>query len=166
MVKKSPKKAVKKVAQKPAKPSPSKKVMSKKVKISPKLEKSLEKAEEELEEIGGEMEFTFDDSHEKASHEPVEESKPNSVSLKASKPIGSLRKGDKVVIDGKTYEVDAHTILIDHGSTQEMALELFDPKTDTDYQLRYFSDQVETSLELYELQEIVYVRKQMSTVVW
>lgn len=87
------------------------------------------------------------------------------VSIKASKPITSLKKGDKIKIDGKDYEVDAHYVMIDHGKTKEMALEIFDSK-DEDYQLRYFLDQVETSLELYELQEILYVKKQINNVEW
>ena len=63
-------------------------------------------------------------------------------------------------------EVDAQIVLIDHGSTREMAVELFDAKTDKDYQLRYFSDQAESTMEFYELQEIVYVRKKAKSVSW
>ena len=85
---------------------------------------------------------------------------------KSFKVIGQIKKGDKIKIDGKEYEVDAHYILIDHGTTREMAIELFDSKTDKDYQLRYFSDQVETTLEFYELQEIIYVKKQINLIEW
>jgi hypothetical protein len=88
------------------------------------------------------------------------------ISVKASKPLAKVKKGDKMTIDGKQYEVDAHYVLIDHGSTKEMALEIFDSKTDKDYQLRYFSDQAENTLELYELQEIMYVKKPFSKISW
>ena len=47
-----------------------------------------------------------------------------------------------------------------------MAIELFDLKTDKDFQLRYFTDQVETSLEFYELQEILYVKKRINQIEW
>lgn len=85
--------------------------------------------------------------------------------ISASKPISSLKKGDRIQIDGKEYVIDAHTVLIDHGNTREMALELYD-STDKDYQLRYFSDQVKSTLELYELQEILYVKKPMQKIIW
>ena len=87
------------------------------------------------------------------------------VSINASRPITSIKKGDRVQIDGKEYLVDAHDVLIDHGSTKEMAIELYDG-ADKDYQLRYFNDQVENTLELYELQEILYVRKQVKMISW
>ena len=87
------------------------------------------------------------------------------VSINASRPITSIKKGDRVQIDGKEYLVDAHDVLIDHGSTKEMAIELYDD-ADKDFQLRYFNDQVESTLELYELQEILYVRKQVKMISW
>ena len=77
-----------------------------------------------------------------------------------------MKKGDRVKVDGKEYEVDAHIVLIDHGATKEMAIELFDSKADKDYQLRYFSDQVETSIEFYELQDIMYLKRVIKTVEW
>ena len=77
-----------------------------------------------------------------------------------------LKKGDTIEIDGKQYEVDNQSVLMEHDSTKEMAIELFDPKTDKDYQLRYFDDQMETTLEFYELQEIVYVKKAMKSISW
>src|SRR3989344_4082175 len=70
------------------------------------------------------------------------------IKIKSSKPISKIKKGDKIKVDSLNLEVDAHIILIDHGSTKEMAIECFDPKTDKDYQLRYFSDQIETSIEV------------------
>jgi len=78
------------------------------------------------------------------------------VTIKSSKPITELKKGDKIKVNNLNLEVDANIILIEHGSSKEMALELFDPKNDKDYQLRYFSDRIPESLEFYELDEIVY----------
>ena len=46
------------------------------------------------------------------------------VQIKASKPIAKLSKGDIVTIDGKKYEVDAQVVLIDHGKTKEIGIEL------------------------------------------
>ena len=88
------------------------------------------------------------------------------VNIKSSKPITQLKKGDKVKVDGVELEVDAHYVLIDHGKTKEMTIELFNPKTDKDYQLRYFSGQLETSMEFYELQEILYVRRPCLKIEW
>ncbi len=88
------------------------------------------------------------------------------IRIKASKPMGEIKKGDRIRIDSLFLEVDSYSVLIDHGSTKEMAIELFDPKTDKDYQLRYFSDQVETSLELYELNEIIYNKLDIHTIEW
>jgi hypothetical protein len=88
------------------------------------------------------------------------------IAVKASKPIAKIKKGDKVKIDGKEYEVDAHYVLIDHGSTKEMTIEIFDPKADRDYQLRYFDDQPNSTLEFYELQEIIYVKKPFKKIEW
>ncbi len=87
------------------------------------------------------------------------------VTIKVSKPASALKKGDRIRIDGKEYLVDAFTVLIDHGTTKEMVVELYD-ESDRDYQLRYFDDQFDTTLELYELQEILYVKKQMKSIEW
>ncbi len=85
------------------------------------------------------------------------------IKVEASKPIAGLKKGDKINIDGKSYTVDAHEVLIDHGCTKEMTLELYDDK-DKDYQLRYFDDQIESTLEFYELQEILYLKRPFTKV--
>lgn len=122
----------------------------------PKKEKKKGMSEEELEE-----ELEVIEAEQKVA--PAVPSAP--VTISASKPISGLKKGDRIQIDGKEYIVDAHAILIDHGNTKEMALELYD-STDRDYQLRYFSDQVENTLEFYELQEILYVKKPMVKIVW
>jgi len=88
------------------------------------------------------------------------------VEIKGSKPISQIKKGDRIKVDGVEFQVDAQYVLIDHGKTREMAIEIFNPKTDRDYQLRYFVDQIETSMEFYELQEIVYVRRPVKKVEW
>jgi len=87
------------------------------------------------------------------------------ITIKASKPISKIKKGDKIKIDGNEYEVDGHFIMMNHKATKEMAIELFD-KNDKDYQLRYFDDQVESTLELYELHEIMYFKKNMYRIEW
>jgi hypothetical protein len=88
------------------------------------------------------------------------------VQIKASKPIGQIKKDDLITIDGKKYHVDAQLLLIDHGQTKEMGIELYDDK-DIDYQLRYFADQVEETLEFYELvKEVMYERRDMQKISW
>lgn len=121
----------------------------KKEKKKKDLDEELDEAEEEVEEISKSMNID--------SGEPVK--------IKASKPISKVKKGDRIKIDGKDYEVDSHYVLIDHGTTKEMAIELFD-KADKDYQLRYFDDQMEATLDLYELQEILYIKKPMKNIEW
>ncbi|MBS3088747.1 hypothetical protein J4402_03110 [Candidatus Pacearchaeota archaeon] len=88
------------------------------------------------------------------------------IKVKSSKPIAKIKKGDKIKVDSLNLEVDAHIILIDHGSTKEMAIECFDPKTDKDYQIRYFSDQVERTIEFYELDEIIYNKVECQKIEW
>jgi len=92
--------------------------------------------------------------------------KEEEIAIKSSKPISELKKGDKIKADSLTLEVDAHYILIDHENTKEMVIELFDPKKDKDYQLRYFSDNVENSLQFYELDEIVYNKIEVKKIEW
>ena len=92
--------------------------------------------------------------------------KEEEIAIKSSKPISELKKGDKIKVDSLTLEVDAHYILIDHENTKEMAIELFDTKKDKDYQLRYFSDNVENSLQFYELNEIVYNKVEIKKIEW
>lgn len=121
-----------------------------------RMERNLKEVENELDEIEEQFKHDLETN--------FEEQKP--VTLKASKPISQIKKGDKIKVDGVVYEVDAHEVLIDHGTTKEMAIEVFNPKTDKDYQLRYFSDQVENTVEFYELQEIIYVKKNISIVEW
>jgi hypothetical protein len=76
-----------------------------------------------------------------------------------TKPLSDIKKGDNVKVDGHLLEVDDHYVFIKHKDTTEMILELFNPKTDKEYQLRYFDDQIETSLEFYYLQgEFQYLK--------
>ncbi|MBT3398137.1 hypothetical protein HOA55_04170 [archaeon] len=92
------------------------------------------------------------------------------VKIKQSKPITELGKGDKLKINGREFEIDAQVVLIEHDKdTREMALEIFDSKADEDFQLRYFSNNMENSLEFYELKnEFMYsrVRDELKSVEW
>ena len=82
----------------------------------------------------------------------------SAITIKSSKPISELKKGDKIKVDYLTLEIDAHYIMEDYKTTKEMLIECFDQKTDKDYQIRYFDNQVERSIEIYRLDEIVYNR--------
>jgi len=87
--------------------------------------------------------------------------------LKQSKPIGQLKKGDKFFINSKEMKVDSHYLMQDHKTTKEMIIEVFNPKNGREYQVRYFDDQVESSIEVYELQnEFQYVRREPKDVAW
>lgn len=88
------------------------------------------------------------------------------VILKQSKKVNEVKKGDKIKVDSLYLEVDAHYMLMDHGNTKENVIELFDEKTDKDYQLRYFSDNVKNSLEFYELKEIIYEKQEVKKIEW
>ncbi len=120
-------------------------------------------------EVSGERRVSGKELEEEV--EEIEEMEGNDVlggekEVNGSKPISKIKRGDKIKIDGKEYEVDAHYVLIDHGTTKEMTIEIFDSKADKDYQLRYFDDQANNTLEFYELQEIMYVRKSFSKIEW
>jgi len=121
----------------------------------PKPKKAKKAGKEELEDEIDDIEDKFEAPN-----------MPSDYEIKASKSISTLKKGSKLKIDGKEYEVDAHFVLIDHGTTKEMAVEIFDPATDKDYQLRYFHDQVENTLQFYELQEILYVKRAFKKIEW
>lgn len=88
------------------------------------------------------------------------------IKLKGSKPISELKKGDKIKVDCVEMEVDAHYVLIDHGANKEMTIEMFDSVKDEDFQLRYFDDRVAESAEFFELEEIVYQRKNVKEISW
>jgi len=119
----------------------------------PKPKKIKKKEEEEDEEESEKVSLDLN---------PIEKK----IQIKASKPIAQIKKGDKIKVDGKELEVDAHYVLIDHKTTKEMAVELFDPKTDQDFQLRYFDDQADRTLDFYELDEIIYNKKPFSKIEW
>jgi len=92
------------------------------------------------------------------------------MKIKQSKPIAELKKGDKIKVNKKELEVDAHYVMIDHGNTKEMAIELFDPKIkkegEGEYQIRYFGDNVEDTLSLYQLKEIMYESVDLDGLEW
>jgi len=89
------------------------------------------------------------------------------IKIKSSKPIAQIKKGDKIKVNDLVLEVDAHALLIKHSdTTKEMAIDCFDSKTDKDYQIRYFSDRVEDSLQFYELAEIVYNEVEIEKIEW
>jgi hypothetical protein len=89
------------------------------------------------------------------------------IKIKGSKPITELKKGDKIKVDSLNLEVDAHVVMIEHDkNTKEMAIECFDPKKDKDYQIRYFSNNVETSIEVYEMVEIMYNKIDVKKIEW
>jgi len=85
---------------------------------------------------------------------------------KQSKPISELKKGDFVIVNGLRLEIDAHYVFEDYKTTKEMLVELFDSKTDKDYQIRYFSDQVSETIKFYELKSIVYEEVEISKIEW
>jgi len=85
---------------------------------------------------------------------------------KQSKPLNKVVQGDKIKVDKKEYTVDDHHMIQDHGHTKEMVIECFDEKLDKDYELRYFEGQLETSIEFFELKEIIYDRVEISEVEW
>lgn len=86
---------------------------------------------------------------------------------KQSKPIIKLGKGDKIFINGKAMTVDSQYIFMEHDKMKEMIIEFFNPDNDREYQLRYFDDQIETSIEVYELQgEFQYVKREPKSVAW
>ena len=86
---------------------------------------------------------------------------------KQSKVIGGLKEGDKVWINGAEMVVDKQYLLQDHGDTREMVVEVFNPKNEREYQIRYFDDQVEESIEVFELEgEFQYVRREPKTIRW
>ena len=88
------------------------------------------------------------------------------VTIKSSKPVEKIKEGDKIKVDSLSLVVDKHYILIDHGSTKEMTIELFNPKTEKEYQLRYFSDNVKESMQFFQLDEIIYNKINIEKIEW
>ncbi|MEA3248077.1 MAG: hypothetical protein U9Q73_00040 [Nanoarchaeota archaeon] len=86
---------------------------------------------------------------------------------KKSKPIGKLKEGDKIWINEKEMKVDKQFLLQDHGDTREMIIEVFNPENEREYQVRYFDDQVDSSIEVYELLgDFQYVRREPKSIEW
>jgi hypothetical protein len=86
---------------------------------------------------------------------------------KSSKPIGKLKEGDKFWINGKEMKVDKQYLFQAHKDTNEMIVEVFNPENEREYQIRYFDDQIETSIEIYELVgDFQYVRREPKTIRW
>ena len=86
---------------------------------------------------------------------------------KQSKAIGELKEGDKLWINGKEMVVEAQYLLQDYGDMKEMIVEVFNPENEREYQVRYFDDQVESSLEVYQLEgDFQYVRREPKSIRW
>jgi len=86
---------------------------------------------------------------------------------KPSKDIGKLSEGDKFFINGKAMTVDKQFLFQDHGNMKEMIVEIFNPENEREYQVRYFDDQVESSIEIYELVgEFEYIKREPKSVAW
>jgi hypothetical protein len=86
---------------------------------------------------------------------------------KQSKPLKDLKEDDKFFINGKEMRVEGHLLFQDHGHTKEMIIELFNPENNREYQVRYFDNQIESSIEVYELiEDFEYVRREPKRVGW
>lgn len=84
-----------------------------------------------------------------------------------SKAISKLGEGDRVWLNGKAMVVDKHYLFQDYGDTREMIVEVYNPESEREYQIRYFDDQVETSIEVYELVgDFQYVKREPKTISW
>jgi len=86
---------------------------------------------------------------------------------KQSKPIGELDEGDSFFVNGKEMKVGKQFLFQDHGQMKEMIIEIYNLENEREYQVRYFDDQVDTSIEIYELvEDFEYVRREPKTVAW
>ena len=86
---------------------------------------------------------------------------------KPSKDIGELKEGDKFFINGKEMRVDKQFLFQDHGKMKEWIIEIFNVENEREYQVRYFDDQIDSSIEIYELvEEFEYVKREPKTVAW
>ena len=86
---------------------------------------------------------------------------------KQSKPLADLKEGDSLFINGSEMKVDKQYLFQDHGDTKEMIIEIFNTKNEREYQVRYFDDQIESSIEVYELQgDFQYIRREPKTIAW
>lgn len=87
--------------------------------------------------------------------------------IKQSKSLTTLKKGDKIFINGKSMSVESQYVFMKHEKMNERIIEFFNTENEREYQLRYFDDQIETSIEIYELQgEFQYVRREPKTIAW
>ena len=86
---------------------------------------------------------------------------------KKSKNISKLGDGDSFFINGKAMTVDKQFLFQDHGKMREMIIEIFNPENEREYQVRYFDDQVDSSIEIYELiGDFEYVKREPKSVAW
>ncbi len=86
---------------------------------------------------------------------------------KQSKVIGKLKEGDSFFINGKEMKVDKQYLFQDHKDMKEMIIEIFNPENEREYQIRYFDDQIESSIEIYELlNDFQYVRREPKIIEW
>lgn len=86
---------------------------------------------------------------------------------KQSKNIGDLKNGDSLWINGKEMKIDKQYLFQNHGKMKEMIIEVFNPDNEREYQIRYFDDQIESSIEIYELQgDFQYVKREPKTIAW
>jgi len=84
-----------------------------------------------------------------------------------SKPLGELGEGDSVWINGKELKVDKQYLFMAHKDTNEMIIECYNPESEREYQIRYFDDQIESSIEVFELQgDFQYVKREPKTIKW
>jgi len=86
---------------------------------------------------------------------------------KQSKPLTEIKKDDTIFIRGKKMIVESHFLFMDHKTTKEMIIECFNPENEREYQIRYFNDQIETSIEVYELlNDFQYVKREPTSIAW
>ena len=86
---------------------------------------------------------------------------------KKSKPIGDLKSGDSFFINGKEMKVDKQFLFHEHENMKEMIIEIFNPENEREYQIRYFNDQIESSIEIYELlEDFQYTRREPKKISW
>ncbi len=86
---------------------------------------------------------------------------------KQSKPLSEVKEGDSFFINGGEMKVDKQFLFQDHGKMKEWIIEIFNPKNEREYQVRYFDDQVESSIEVYELvEDFEYVRREPKVISW
>ena len=78
-----------------------------------------------------------------------------------------MNEGDKIFINGKEMVVDKQFVFQEHKNMKEMIIEIYNPTNEREYQIRYFDDQIDSSLEVYELQgDLQYIRREPKTISW